>query len=155
MNESDRSVLSGFLERAKARSYAADDPTQLRTLDDGGREIRHEEASLIYRDRWYGGARFAGQELVWHGGRLAWGLNFYGVTDTAAPERFFHFHKRALRQPPPDAPFRGPALYIEGDLTYVNDWTGSLEAFRGAERVFEGGRQLFWLDYHGGVLDGD
>jgi uncharacterized protein DUF5680 len=154
MNQSDRNDISRFLERAKAASYAADDPTRLRTLEDGGLEIRHAEPDLVYRDRWYGGARFAGQELVWHAGRLVWGMNFYGVTEAAAPERFFHFHKRALRQPPPGAPFRGPALYTEGDFTYVNDWSGSLEAFWGAERVFERGRQLFRLGYHGGLLDG-
>jgi hypothetical protein len=150
----DTEVLARFLARAKAQSYAADDPSRLRSLEDGGLELRHEEPELSYRDRWYGGARFAGQELVWRAGRLVWAMNFYGVTQAAAPERFFHFHKRALRQLPQSFPVRGPALFREGDLTYVNDWSGSLEAFWGAERVFEGERQLFRLGYHGGLCDG-
>jgi len=152
MNERD--VLARFLARAKAQSYAADDPSRLRSVEGGGQEVRHQEGELIYRDRWYGGSRFAGQELVWRGGRLVWAMNFYGVTEAAAPERFFHFHKQALRYPPQSFPVRGPALVREGDLTYVNDWSGSIEAFWGAERVFEGDRQLFRLGYHGGLIDG-
>jgi len=149
----DRDALARFLLRAKQQSYAADDPSRLHSLEDGGLEVRHAEAEFSYRDRWYGGARFTGQELAWRGGRLVWSMNFYGVTEAAAPARFFHFHKRALREPPQGFPVRGPALLRDGDLTYVNDWSGSLEAFWGAERVFEGERQLFRLGYHGGLLD--
>jgi hypothetical protein len=144
--------LARFLAAAKAASYAADDDGRLRRLEDGGLEAVHEADGFTYRDRWYGEARFAGQEVVWRGGRAVWAMSFQGASAPAAPPEFPHFHKRALRRVPPDAPFRGPALYREGELTYANDWTGDLAAFRGVERVFLGDREIYRLEYVGGTL---
>ncbi len=144
--------LAGFLVKAKAESYAADDPSRIRKMEDGGSELLHREGALVYRDRWYGEARFTGEEVVWWEGRACWTMNFFGVTDASAPPEFPHFHKRALRRVPLEAPFRGPALYREGELVYVNDWSGDLRAFRGVERAFQGEREVYRLEYHGGAL---
>ncbi len=144
--------LARFLVTAKAESYAADDPARIRKLEDGGDEAVHQDGAFRYRDRWYGEARFTGEELVWREGRLCWTMNFFGATEPSAPPEFPHFHKRALSRVPPDAPFRGPALHREGDLVYVNDWSGDLRWFRGVERVFQGEREIYRLEYHGGTL---
>jgi hypothetical protein len=145
--------LARFLVKAKGESYAADEPARVRRLDDGGSEAAHGEGGFRYRDRWYGEARFTGQEVVWREGRPCWTMNFFGATEASAPAEFPHFHKRALRRVPPQAPYRGPALYREGDLVYVNDWSGDLRWFRGVERVFHGEREVYRLEYHGGTLD--
>lgn len=150
--ETEVEQLSRFLVLAKADSYAADDERRIRKLEDGGSEASHGQGRFLYRDRWYGEARFTGEEVVWREGRPCWTMNFFGAADPSAPAEFPHFHKRALRHVPPEAPFRGPALYREGDLVYVNDWTGDLRWFRGSERVFQGEREVYRLEYHGGTL---
>ena len=144
--------LIRFLLAAKAGPYAADDERRIRRLDDGGSEVGYEADGFTYRDRWYGEACFAGQELVWRDGRAVWAMSFRGATDPSAPQEFPHFHKRALRRVPADAPFRGPALHREGDLVYVNEWSGDLSAFRGVERVLLGEREIYRLEYLGGAL---
>lgn len=152
VHDIDSQALCEFLVQAKAETYAADDDSRVRALADGGSDSSFERGDYVYRDRWYGGARFAGQELVWHRGFVSWSMNFHGVTSPDASPEFFHFHKRALRRPPPEAPFRGPALHREGALVYVNDWRGSLAAFQGVERAFDGDREMYRLEYHGGRL---
>jgi hypothetical protein len=144
--------LARFLVIAKAESYAADDERRVLALDDGGSESSFTGDGFTYRDRWWGGARFAGQELVWWEGRAVWAMSFQGATDPSAPPEFPHFHKRALRRVPAEAPFRGPPLHREGDLLYVNEWSGELSAFRGRERVLQGEREIYRLDYLGGAV---
>jgi hypothetical protein len=150
----DLDALTRFLVDAKARTYAADDDALLRTLADGSSEVSFAEGDWLYRDRWYGGTRFAGQELVWRAQRALWSLSFHGAMTASASSDFPHFHKRALRRMPLRAPFRGPALYREAERVYVNDWSGTLETFQGLERVFEGEQEVFRLQYHGGTLAG-
>lgn len=150
--EQELEVLARFLVKAKAQCYSADDERRVRKLEDGGSESGFEEGKLAYLDRWYGESHFAGQEVVRYEGRPCWSMSFHGVTDPAAPPEFPHFHKRALRRMPLEAPFRGPAIHREGELVYVNDWTGDSQAFRGTERVFHGDREVYRLEYHGGVL---
>jgi hypothetical protein len=144
--------LARFLAKAKAECYSADEETRIRKLERGGSESGFELGELAYLDRWYGERCFTGEELVWRQGRPCWTMNFYGVTSPEAPPEFPHFHKRALRRIPFEAPFRGPTLHREGDLVYVNDWTGDVTAFRGVERVFHGDREVYRLEYHGGAL---
>ena len=145
-------ALARFLVAAKAESYAADDPARLRRLDDGGTEVRVEADGFTYRDCWWGEARFGGEERVWRQGRAIWTLHFRGETLPDAPAELPHVHKRALRRVPLEAPYRGPALHREGELVYVNEWTGDLAAFRGAERMFLGDRLVYRLEYLGGAL---
>ncbi|MEO8179713.1 MAG: DUF5680 domain-containing protein [Deltaproteobacteria bacterium] len=153
MSASAKVLLAPFLIAAKTRTYAADDERQLLALDDGGLEASFALGELRYRDRWYGGASFSGQELVWHAERPCWSMTFHGTTAADAPAEFFHFHKQALRRVPPEAPWRGPALHREGDFLYVNDWSGTLARFRGVERAFLRQAEIYRLEYQGGLLD--
>jgi hypothetical protein len=147
-------ALASFLVRAKAQGYASGDESRVVTLSDGGREVSSKEGDLAYRDRWYGEQRFSGEEIVWRHGRAVWSMNFLGATAAgrAIPAEFTKFHKAALRRVSVDAPFRGPALYREGDLVYVNDWSGSLREFSGVERILSGDTEIYRLVYHGGLL---
>jgi len=150
----DSAALARILVDAKARGYASGNESQIRRLPDGGREVRSERDGYVYQDRWYGGERFTGQEVLWHQGRAVWSMTFYGATTPGrkAPADFPAFHKSALRRASIDAPFRGPALYREGEYTYLNTWVGSVEEFSGVERVFFRDEEVFHLTYQGGSL---
>ncbi len=152
--QDDSSTLARFLVKAKAEGYASGIDSRIRRVSDGASEVSSSDGRYSYRDRWYGGAAFTGEEIVWRDGKPAWSMNFYGSTADGAriPEEFPKFHKAALRHAPVEAPYRGPALYREGDFVYVNDVTGSLAAFSGIERVFFRDREIFRLSYHGGML---
>jgi hypothetical protein len=146
--------LARYLVEAKRDGYASGDESRIVRLDDGGSEVRSASGAYVYRDRWYGDERFTGQEIVWRDGQAIWGLSFYGATTTgrAIPPDFPRFHKAALRRATVSAPFRGPARYREGDFVYLNSVTGSLEEFKGSERVLFRSKEIFHLTYHGGLL---
>ncbi len=147
-------ALAAFLVKAKAQGYASGDESRFKKLSDGGQEVGSKEGEFEYRDRWYGEQRFTGEEIVWRQGKAVWSMNFFGATsaDQEIPAEFTKFHKSALRRMGVDAPFRGPALHREGDLVYVNDWTGSLREFSGVERIFWRDKEIYRLVYHGGLL---
>ena len=147
-------ALASFLVRAKVQGYASGDESRIKTLSDAGREVSYTEGEYTYRDRWYGEQRFSGEEIVWRQGKAVWSLNFFGATaaDQPIPAEFEKFHKSALRRVAADSPFRGPALYREGDLVYANDWSGSIQEFSGMERIFWRDKEIYRLVYHGGLL---
>jgi hypothetical protein len=152
--KADAGALASFLVKAKAEGYASGDESRVRTLDDGGREVGLAEGEYAYRDRWYGESRFSGEEIVWRQGKALWSMNFFGAmaADQPIPDDFTKFHKSALRRVAPDAPFRGPARHQEGDLVYVNDWSGSIREFSGVERILWRDQEIYRLVYHGGLL---
>ena len=147
-------ALAAFLVRAKTQGYASGDERRVGALGDGGREVAFKEGEYAYRDRWYGEQRFSGQEIVWRLGTAVWSMNFFGATssDEPIPPSFTKFHKSALRLVSVESPFRGPALYREGDLVYVNDCSGSIREFAGVERIFWRDKEIYRLVYHGGQL---
>jgi hypothetical protein len=150
----DLNALARYLVKAALQGYASGDESRIQHLADGGSEVRSEEGDYVYRGRWYGNERFAGEDVVWHNGHALWSMNFYGATTPgcAIPAEFPKFHKSALRRVSVDAPFRGPAMYHDGEFVYVNKWTGSISEFSGEERVFFRDQEIFHLVYHGGTL---
>lgn len=150
----DLEALARYLVKARLQGYASGDESRIQRLADGGSEVRSEEDGYVYRDRWYGEDRFTGEEVVWHKGRALWSMNFYGATTPGrvVPAEFPKFHKSALRRATVDSPFRGPAMYREGEFVYVDTHTGSIAEFNGVERVFFRDQEIFHLTYHGGTL---
>ena len=55
---------------------------------------------------------------------------------------------------PEDYPFRGPKKYIEGDLTYKNNYTGEIDNFFGEEIITsKDGKEIYKAKYIGGFLN--
>lgn len=148
------SVLARFLATAKKAGYASGDESKVKKLSDGGDEASYSEGELSYRDRWYGGTSFSGQEVVTRAGKPVWSMNFYGANapGAAVPANFPKFHKAALRRVTAAQPFRGPAIYREGEFVYVNEVCGSIDEFEGVERVYYRDQEIYKLVYHGGRL---
>jgi hypothetical protein len=150
----DSAALARFLVKAKIEGYASGDQSRIHKLDDGGSEARFSEDPYSYRDRWYGESSFSGEEIVWRSGKPIWSLNFFSeaMKGVTVPADFPKFHKSALRHVTVEAPFRGPALYREGEFVYTNDVTGTIREFQGVEHVFFRSKEIFRLVYHGGQL---
>lgn len=56
-------------------------------------------------------------------------------------------------QMPEDHPFRGPKEYKEGEYVYTNSWEGELERFSGEERIIQGEKLIYKVNYLGGLVD--
>lgn len=139
-----------FLIRAKVATYAGYGP-EAASSRPASHDLHYSEGDLHYIDSYLGGQEFIGQEAVWRAGQPVWGMNYYGRTATF-PEGFSAFLKAALREPAPEAPYRGPARFEQGDFLYLCRWEGTPESFRGDEEIHYRGEQVDWLLFHGGTV---
>jgi hypothetical protein len=143
-----------FLIKAKIQAYASGGEGGETRLSDGSKELTFAEGEFSYRDRYFGFNPFAGEEVVWQNGQACWTMNYYGlVSDPDAPAgEIYHFLQKAMRQVQEERPFRGPAFFQEGDFEYRDESRGTWEQYIGIERIFYRGKEVYRLDYHGGML---
>lgn len=142
-----------FLIKAKRHSYA-DGGSQAQTLADGCRELVFVEGDLFYRDRYFGFDPFIGEEVLFFQGKAVWAMNYWGgVSDmTVDAGVIYHFLQQAMQHVAPERPFRGPHKFVDGDYEYRDESQGSPDLFRGEEKIFYRGKQVYSLLYHGGTV---
>ncbi len=147
-------TLQEFLVKAKIHTYASAGEGGERNLDDGSKELIYEEGEWKYRDRYFGSDRFIGEEIVWQNGVVAWAMNYYGgvTADEVSAEKVYEFLKKALRQVEKDRPFRGPLELKEGAWEYHNENEGTIDDFKGREKILYREELVFELIYHGGAI---
>lgn len=142
-------TLSSFLLRAKRATYAghADESPAQRP---GAHEFFYTEEPLAYRDSYYGGRTFHGEEVVYRDGTAVWCMNYSGRTlsDTFSGD----FLKQALRHCTPEMPYRGPRLYQSSEYTYVCDVNGCLDWFIGTEIIYDKEQLIYECRFHGGSV---
>ncbi len=150
--------LSQFIVRAKRNTYASGQKAKV--LEDGFEEFTFEEGEYRYRDRYH--ARdpepFGGEETVWHNNEAVWMMNYYGlvVAHKEKSEKIYTFLREALTFVGWQRPFRGPkghSRLIDGEeFRYSDESEGDVNQFKGTERIFFKGEEVYRLEYHGGKL---
>lgn len=146
------SDLPTFLLKAKKVAYAGEGrqttPSRRASID-----LPFEEGDYSYLDTYLGGYAFIGEEAVWHYGKPIWGMNYYGtMLVPEIPTQFGYFLKQALLRVPIEAPFRGPALFVEVGFTYRCTWRGDLTCYVGEESIEMDGTVIYKLNFHGGMI---
>ncbi|MAE49369.1 hypothetical protein CMI48_00930 [Candidatus Pacearchaeota archaeon] len=147
--------LAEFLVLAKINGYATGGEGRESKLEDGGKELKFSEGDLSYRDKYYGFDPFSGEEIVWKGGEIIWSMNYYGGVDpdhAAIAKKIYEFLKKVLEMVGEASPFRGPEKFTEGDFSYENSYEGDIEKFKGSERILLKGKEVYSLEYHGGLI---
>jgi hypothetical protein len=144
--------LVAFLIKAKQQTYASG-----KSPDHSSRPNSHDlhfaEGDFAYIDTYLGGFHFIGEEAVWHNGKPAWGMNYYGkMLVDVIPAGFSEFLKAALLRVPAEAPFRGPAEYRDGAFSYHCRVDGGLERYVGDEEIWLNDKPIYWLAFHGGEI---
>jgi hypothetical protein len=152
MTPVDRDSLITFLLDAKRATYAsASDDAVVSAVLPGAHQLEYRAGPLLYRDIYYGGEQFIGQETVYHADQPVWSMSYAGWSSgTSVPVG--DFLKEALRHVTADAPYRGPEQYQHGDYTYANEIHGSVEQFWGHETIAYQGRSIYELRYQGGMV---
>jgi len=147
--------LAAFLVAAKRATYAAQgDDASVTPLLAGSRQLEFQLGDTVYRDIYFGGLFFVGQETVWTNDQPIWAMGYAGgMTDpTADPGALYAFLRTALRQVDAASPFRGPGLIRGDDYQYTSQTNGTLDNFSGIERVSRNRGILFELRFHGGRI---
>jgi hypothetical protein len=147
-------ALINFLVTAKRNTYAIINDITKIIMEDGGTEVNYQEGLFFYRDRYYGGEPFIGEEVVICDNTIIWGMNLRGkVINPIIPvEEVYAFIREALKNITSDAPFRGPARFQINDLHYSSKAYGTPEHFHGMEKVFINDQLIYECFYHGGCI---
>lgn len=151
--------LATFLFEAKRRTYAGlnDDATVAAPLLNGSKQLEYRAGPYAYRDIYFGMGFFVGQEIVSRDGSIIWSMCYGGGAQPQITQRerllsIYKFLRQALLAGNVEMPYRGPASFALGDLTYRNNVEGALDHFHGSEVITQGGSILFELRYSGGLL---
>ncbi len=146
-----------FLCDAKRATYAAkDDKAVVKPVLAGSHQLEYRSGALLYRDIYFGGEYFVGQETVYYNNEPYWGMSYAGgINEELDPKlapRIYDFLAAALREVPESAPYRGPKSFIQGDFNYVNRILGVFSRFSGTETIFLQENPIYQLHYSGGIL---
>lgn len=146
--------LNKFLVKAKINTYASSGEGGEKILPDGSKEFEFKEKEFRYKDRYFGYNPFIGQEIVWQGEKVVWGMNYYGetISEIISSKEIYQFLQEALKKITDDEPFRGPDNFRRDDFEYVNRVKGTAGKFKGEERIFYKGQPIYKLSYHGGSI---
>jgi hypothetical protein len=146
--------LEAFIIKAKAATYAGNG-RPVKSSRPGSIDLGYEEGDLRYRDSYFGAGDFIGEEVVWYRGEPIWAMNYFGyilVPEELSPEESGTVIKESLN-----------ALYREGRFLsgfkhqttlglYVDTNVGDVSNFHGMEWTERGGKRLYELRYHGGLI---
>ena len=150
----DKRAFVQFLIAAKRATYAGSGELEPPSRP-GSKDLGYRAGEYAYLDSYLGDREFVGEEAVWAEGQPVWGMNYYGrLLVEAEPEGFGKFLKKALRQAPQEAPFRGPSSLQEGRFEYRCNWVGELFWFDGKEEIYLDGNKIYELMFHGGTVEG-
>jgi len=155
----NRELFVAFLIAAKRNTYAAQGGAgaAVTPLLPGSHQLEYREGRLLYRDVYFGGDYFAGQEMVYYDTAPVWSMVYAGgalkhLTVSLDIRRTYAFLQTALQHLLAEHPYRGPALFKQEDFVYTNEIHGDLERFWGVEAISYQGVAVYQLHYGGGVL---
>lgn len=146
-----------FLCDAKRATYASQDSsTRVKPLLKGSHQLEFLQGPLFYRDVYYGGDFFIGQETVFFQDTPLWGMCYAGGLNAgiqaAGTPGIYDFLGVALRAVPQNAPFRGPEALEQSAFNYTNRILGTFERFSGVETIAYQDALVYQLHYSGGLI---
>lgn len=147
--------LPDFILKSKRAGYASGAESRKRKYDDGSAGFEIISEGYRYLDRYYGFNPFIGSEEVWDSANeLIWRMNYFGeiLNKDSDPKKIYSLLREAMLQISLQYPFRGPESYIKQSLRYENQQYGTLDHFHGFEAIFEHGKKVYALYYHGGSI---
>lgn len=146
--------LRAFLIDANKHTYSTGDESLNNKEKDGSTTILYQNNKWNFHDNFFGGEPYGGREVVFYENSPVWIMVYYGYIEIGVPaETIYPILQKALRQMPPEAPFRGPKEMKEGNFQYHNQWNGTIEKFSGKETISLNGRTVYEASYIGGEVD--
>jgi hypothetical protein len=122
---------------------------------DGSRTIEYAEGDLKMHDNFFGGEPYGGRLVIFHKNEPVFLEVYYGrVYDTSkSADEVYGFLRRALQHPNEDYPYRGPAEYTEGQLTYRCSCEGDITNHTVKEYIYESDTEIYSAVVIGGLVD--
>ena len=150
----DLRALTAFIVAAKRATYVGGGTPALASRR-GSHDLTFEQDPFGYRDSYFGGTDFIGQEVVWHAGEPVWAMNYYGFvtrSDLIDARRAGATIKAALSAMYTENRFLGGFDWQGSHGRYVDTSEGDAAHFRGRECILVDGVEAYALDYTGGLI---
>lgn len=150
----DLDALARFIVAAKRATYIGDGRRTTPSRS-GAQDLVFEQGPYAYRDSYFGGTDFLGQEVVWLDGTPVWAMNYYGCVtrpDLIDGPRSAAILKAALSEMYAEGRFLGGYRWTGPTGSYVDRSEGDVAHFHGREHIEVGGTEAYALDYFGGLI---
>lgn len=119
---------------------------------DGSRTIEFAGGDYRMHDNFFGGEPYGGRLVIFYKDEPVFMEVYYGKTSKPADE-VYNFLREALQNPGEDNPFRGPAEYKSGKLTYKSSTEGDVADHTVKEYIYEDGVEIYSAIIVGGLVD--
>jgi Domain of unknown function (DUF5680) len=150
--------LERFIVAAKAACYVGSG-AKVPPSRPGAMDLTYAAPGWSYRDSYFGGTDFIGQEAVWRGtevtGTPVWVMNYHGRIlrdDLIDGARAAEVIRAALSGLYREDRFLGGFTFTHDDCTYTDCSDGTVAAFTGTEEIAVRGTLAYRLVYHGGTV---
>jgi len=121
----------------------------------GSHDLIFADDGWSYRDSYFGGTDFLGQETVWFADEPVWAMNYYGHilhADLIDGQRAGATIKEALSQMYAAGRFLGGFDWSGPHGRYVDTSTGDVSHFKGREVIIVAGKEAYAMEYCGGLV---
>jgi len=153
-NKMDLNRLNDFIVHAKAATYVGNgQQTPASRL--GSHDLVFEDGTWSYRDSYFGGRDFIGEEVVFLDGKPVWAMNYYGrILDASliSPQQTGQVIKASLSKMYIEGRFLGGFEHQYNQFSYLDTNEGDVTSFRGRETIQREGVVVYELVYHGGLI---
>ncbi len=150
-----------FLIRSNEAGYAGGEDKKWIKEADSSTTIAYEDGDWKFNDNFFGGEPYGGREVIFKEGKPEWMMVYYGLISDKDLDKnkVYGFLRSALKLAPAEMPLRGPDLFVQEidgqKWVYENKVGGKMENFSGKETISIDGREIFYTDYFGGLVDVD
>ncbi len=146
--------LYQFIVEAKANSYVGRAPHG-ESSRLGSHDIVYGNGRFSYRDSYFGGTDFLGQEVVYFDDEPVWAMNYYGKIlepELYDGEKAGQVILASLGQLYLSGHFLGSSVNHTELGIYHDTNQGDVASFNGYEWIEFANRQVYGLHYHGGLI---
>ena len=150
----DLQALNTFVVAAKRASYVGNGE-RAESSRAGSHDLTFSDGTFCYRDSYFGGTDFIGQEIVWEKDVPVWAMSYYGYIvrpDLIDAIRAGATIKGALGTMYQAGRFLGGFEWTGAYGTYRDTSTGDVAHFKGRETITVSGIEAYALDYFGGLV---
>lgn len=147
-------ALNGFVVEAKRETYVGGGASAASSRL-GSHDLTYGRGDWTYRDSYFGGTDFLGQETVWFGDTPVWAMNYYGYIvrpDLFDGARAGETIKAALSAMYAEGRFLGGFEWTGPHGTYIDRSLGDVGQFHGREVILADAVEVYALDYMGGLV---
>lgn len=141
--------LRDFLCEARRNTYAANaTPIDARLL--ASTQLEFQKGNFFYRDIFFSGTKkFIGQEIVYQDSKPIWGMNYMGNQIGKLETNFL---KESLFKLSEKCRLGGRCENEKREYKYQDNGQGNVEEFSGQEQMSVQGKNIYKLDYRGGLI---